>query len=339
MFFEDLYLTNPRKTWWKVRQAIRLMSQFAPRPADFSARSVATLIKYFEKGRSPWSVKTMLQTIRAICTRLRRARVLAVNPFRLHGFIPRKLKRPRDRTDKHLSLEDTRRLLEAANDEVRAADSIWLSFAGVPRRNPKLDQAAELAWRRRFRAHKLRAYLAVLAYTGMRAGEAVWLKRRDVDFAAGVIEIGNNHRTKTPESEAPVGLPAELVPLLRAYLDVLDEYFPGGAWLFPKQTVDTPWDLESGKNEYRPTAMLVALGHRAGIEGSTSLSLRHSFVTNGKARLGLTREQVRIQLRHTNLETQEHYEHTDTGNLQAIASRISFGVVWPDGSAPKPAAM
>ena len=51
---------------------------------------------------------------------------------------------------------------------------------------------------------------------------------------------------------------------------------------------------------------------------------RYSLKTHGKQWFGLTREQMQVQLRHEDQETQKHYDHADLANLRTSVRDIDF---------------
>ena len=67
-----------------------------------------------------------------------------------------------------------------------------------------------------------------------------------------------------------------------------------------------------------------ALAKRAGVERATWHMFRHSLNTHGKQWFGMSREQMQMQLRHADLETQKNYDQTDKDNLRAAVQQIDF---------------
>jgi integrase len=181
-------------------------------------------------------------------------------------------------------------------------------------------------WDRR----RLRALIYFEAYTGARIGEVLHLewdrevllegggKAREVDFRLGVAFLTwkSEHGLKTAGSEAPVGLPDVLRNVLREW-----EQHRTCGWVFPN-TEGKPWT--TGGPGYKPLDQLKALAKRAGIEHATWKMFRHSLNTHGKQWFGLSGEQMRVQLRHDDVETQKHYDHVDLANLRAAVEDIDF---------------
>jgi integrase len=89
-----------------------------------------------------------------------------------------------------------------------------------------------------------------------------------------------------------------------------------------------PW--KRGGPGCRHIDQLKELAKRAGIQDATWKKFRHSLSTHGKGRFGMTKEQVRAQLRHATDETQRHYDHDDLANLRQAVKEID----WPSPKAP-----
>ena len=183
-----------------------------------------------------------------------------------------------------------------------------------------LDQAdkeiAELPgdWKRL----RLRALIYFSAYTGARIGEILHLKWTDIDFDEGIALFNwtPEHRVKTEGSEAPVGLPDALLEVLREW-----KKHQKCQWVFPNEA-DMPWI--TGAPGYKNLDQLKAIAKRAGVEHATWKMFRHSLSTHGKQWFGITREQMRVQLRHEDERTQRHYDHADLENLRGAVKDIDF---------------
>src|SRR5262249_20259375 len=92
-------------------------------------------------------------------------------------------------------------------------------------------------------------------------------------------------------------------------------------WAFPNAD-GKPW--RAAGPGYRHLDQLKALAGRAGVGHATWKMFRHSFDTHGKGRFGMTREQMKNQLRHTTTNTQKHYDHDDLQNLRDAVTGIDF---------------
>ena len=207
-----------------------------------------------------------------------------------------------------------------------------------------------------WRARRLYALCATVAYTGLRAKEAHFLRTEDVDLAERMLFIRprSGNRLKTERSAQPVPIPEALVPILAEWMPhlVLPEVRPCDAdaprpranpqgvrdpgWMFPNAYRTGPW--RGGPAGCRPIDRMKAMGRRAGVEGFTFQSLRHSWATHAEF-WGLSDLQIARVLRHTNTRTQDHYRHADGENLRASVNGIGFGgESESSAAAPPPAA-
>jgi integrase len=192
------------------------------------------------------------------------------------------------------------------------------------------DEAAADGWAG-WKAKRLYALTAVLAYTGARAGEIIWLQTGDVDLEQGVIAIESRkaHRLKTAASANIVGIPPQLKEILVEWLKhrmdrppgfkIHDENCP---WLFPtlRRDAKAPWT--SGGPGARPCARMKAVAAQVAVY-CTPQSLRHSVATAMEF-WGFGRAEIQRQLRHSNAATQSFYRHQDLDNVKAISDRIQY---------------
>ncbi len=185
-----------------------------------------------------------------------------------------------------------------------------------------LKSQASVGWREQ----RLYALTALIAYTGVRLGEALHSRREDYDLDQRIMWVTPHHRLKTEASAAPVPLATELIPILAAW-------FPKGApekgskhphYAFPGVTKIAPWT--GGAPGYRALDRLRSEGERAGVPDVTFHGLRSTIGTLIIGRFGGTAEQAKTLLRHTSLfTTEKHYLHrNDLALLHAIAALISF---------------
>jgi integrase len=215
------------------------------------------------------------------------------NPFagraKVEGRRRRQKKESQEKKVRHYTFEEVRALLNRATEEATSWET-----------------------------KRLRALVFFVAYTGCRSDEALYLEWTDIDFERGIAWLSHkrDNQLKTEKSAAPFGLPDKLISVLREW-----ETEKACSWVFPNSR-QKPWT--GGAPGYRPFDQVQALGERCGIQGANLKRFRHSLVTHGKQRFGMSAEQVRAQVRHTTLETQKHYEQDDLANLRDAVKGVDF---------------
>lgn len=204
----------------------------------------------------------------------------------------------------------------------------------------RTEAATGLGWAR-WRRHRLYVLMATVAYTGLRRNEALRLRREDIDLPGRLIWVRarRGNALKTEASAAPVPIAEPLASILAEWFPCLElpttrgnirgprpRANPDGTmdsgWVFPNAYRTGPW--VGGSHFHRPVEELTKLGKRAGVEGLTFLSLRHSWATAAEG-LGLSEEQIKRVLRHTSVRTQVHYRHADEQNLRETIRGFGFG--------------
>ncbi len=273
--------------------------------SDLTTSLVATYLTTRPSMLSPWTIKGDLSVIRMICNRAEMSFQLRVNPFRIRK-LARWVRLTPPQGKKHFSRAEIRAVLDLM----------------------KKDAEERQGWSG-WRAKRLWALTSVVAYCGLRAREAQTLWVQDVDLASRIIHISARARRKTTASVAPVPIPEAAVPILTNWLGsrLSSPYgFPLPAadkipWLFP--TLDRRAAWLSGGPGSKPVHRLKAVAQRAGVEGMTFLSLRHSWATHAEY-WGLGPNMTQRVLRHTSSATQNHYRHADIDNLRDKVSGIEF---------------
>jgi integrase len=250
---------------------------------------------------SALSVDAELRTLRLVCNVMAewKHRPEGSNPFAGRGKATTGARRRRHKGASpgekatYYTVEQIRALLTRANQELAEDPGNW---------NKK----------------RLRALVYFVAYTGCRINEAVYLEWHEIDWDRGVawLHFKVENDLKTEGSQAPFGLPDRLLTVLREW-----EQDRTCTWVFPNSS-GKPW-VTAGPG-YKHLDQLKALAKRAGLEHATWKMFRHSLSTHGKGRFGMTKEQVRAQLRHTTDETQEQYTHDDLANLRDAVKGVDF---------------
>jgi integrase len=172
---------------------------------------------------------------------------------------------------------------------------------------------------------RLFTFATILAYTGLRPGEAKRLRVEDIRLDRGFLFVKpNGVALKTPGSEAPVPIPDTLAAVLRDWIPICRS-----EWLIPKMKGDGPWT--GGSHGNRAGDILREEAASIGVAGFTPYSLRHSLATHLTGTWGLSRSQIRMILRHTSERTQDYYVHADLVTLRELVRDVAYT------SDPKPA--
>lgn len=271
------------------------------------------LVTRFIASAPHWSAHTLksnLLRLQALCSYAEARRVLAVSPFRIRPVAKWVGRLPAPAGRRHATVDEVRRVLAVMRADVEHKRG-WAQW----------------------RARRLYALTATVAFTGLRAGEAQCLWVADIDLAGRVIVLVPHGprlpregdpapRFKTEDSAQPVGLPAALVPILEEWLaHRLDR--PAGfhlppadeiPWLFPGSRRISAWTQGPGPS--KPVARLKAVAKRAGVEGFTFQLLRRSFATRAEA-VGVPQALITRQCRHSDVETTRRwYQQRDVGALR-----------------------
>jgi integrase len=304
-----------RATWLKYRRVIDLLAMTAATPAEITPASIAGMVAEFQaSGARLTTIASNLRVARAVCNYLAAIGVLGVSPFRLARLT---IRIPRGYSLKRAyGPAEIARILDQADAEWDRARDI-----APTRRANQYRQNEGGGGDVRFRAGRLRALVYLVAYTGVRAREALYIRCRDVDTVRRVVRItGEDRPTKTLASMATIPIPDEAAAILAQWKD--EQAARGRSFLISGATQDKPWDQAGAR--WRPTNQVAALARRAGIQGVTLLALRHSYATNVRRFWSLNSAETQSLLRHTSPETQEHYLHDDVEHLAARVAGISF---------------
>jgi len=261
--------------------------------ADLTPDLIARLVKAREH-LSPHSVKALLRCVKTACNYALQMGYLRSTPFGFRKQWVRTGEATRPR--KHHTREEIARVLDLMAREVARKEG-WSQW----------------------RARRLHALAATVAYTGMRRAEATYLKVEDVLLEERMILIVSrpDNRLKTPRSAQPIAMPDALHKILTEWLPWCQ-----CEWAFPNVYRTAPWT--GGSPGYKPLDRMKRLGKRAGVDGFTFMSLRHSWATHAEY-WGLSETMIQRILRHTSKDTQRHYRHADPTNMLAAIGGIDFG--------------
>ena len=183
-----------------------------------------------------------------------------------------------------------------------------------------------------------RCMLHLMITTGMRRGECIGLKWRDIDFNNAVIRIERNV-TYTSKSGLTVSTPKtsaslRTIPLMRTALNLLESLFKERATEHPNTIVDDSFVFPSEADIFSPRDPN-AVTHRVkrfmkshGLPDMSPHDLRHSCATLLLSS-GADVKSVQEILGHTNASTTlNFYVKADINQMQAAASKMAavFGL-------------
>ena len=293
-----------------MRYAIRCLEELGLQNlADLTPPLIARLVASRPTTHSPNTVVGLLRYVQALCSYAEKCRYLHVSPFRIRG-LSTYAKRAPARGRKHASREEIRKVLDHMREQAKAEG--WKGW----------------------KARRLFALTATLAYTGMRAGEAIYLQVGDVDLTEGIIWVvsRSEHKTKTEAAAQPLPIAPHLVPILEEWLRhrmsvppgfKIDS--PGCPWMFPtsRRHAHAPWS--SGGPGTKPRDRMKAVAAQVGVIGFGPLVLRHSMATHLMTSWGGSAGLVKRVLRHTTEHTaQEWYVHADLPGLKEAFKNVEY---------------
>lgn len=308
-----------KATYAKMRQTLEILAGLVGNgtTADLSPALITRFIQARPAGTNPNTTIGLLRNVRAVCNYAVERGYLRANPMSCRKTWLRPVATG---GKQHHGADEIARVLDLARRDIaRKKAGSWAQW----------------------RARRLYALAATVAYTGVRKMEALRLRAEDIDIPGRMIHIVERGGSllKTEGSAQPVPMPDALAAILAEWLPFLalpeaaeppsGEGSPGGprrpdpGWVFPNAYRTLPWT--GGSPGQKPLDRLKRLGKRAGVEGFTFLSLRHSWATHAESLWGFSEAMIQRVLRHTDRQTQQHYRHADPANLRAAVKGLSFG--------------
>jgi integrase len=273
--------------------------------ADLTIGLIARVVTSADPKLSPNSVRNLLRRVACVCSHAQSFGHISESPF---------VKRPirtwcrgsKPKGVKHLTRMQIRAILDVLAADVK-------------------DKRGWAQWRSR----RLEAMVTLIAWTGLRSGEASHAHVEDLDLDAGVVAVVSraSHRLKTDGAEKPVPLMPPAVKVLRDWLDHRMDAPPGferasSPYLFPNQRVGTPW--LNGPTGTKPIERLKAVALRAGVEHATWQMLRRSVATHLEG-CGCGPATIQRVLRHSNVgTTQNFYMKFDLANTREAMKDLSY---------------
>jgi integrase len=150
------------------------------------------------------------------------------------------------------------------------------------------------------------------AMTGMREGELVALRWRDVDWGASVIRVRRNYtrgRIGTPKSRRS----SRALPMADRLGGELDRHYKRSMYqgddhlVFCHPHSGDPYDASQLRKRFYAAMKAAGMGHRCGRDGGITFhSLRHTFGTR-MAAAGVPMRTLQEWMGHRNLATTEIY--------------------------------
>jgi len=295
----------------KLKQVLDLVEALGVEtPADLTGSLVARLIEARPPGQSARTTLALLRSLRAACNYAMVQGYMRVSFFALRS-VARWVGRISPPIEKrHFSREEIRRVLTLMERDLETTQG-WAQW----------------------KARRLYALTATVAYCGLRKGEALYLYAGDVMLEARFIDLIDRGRAggyslKTGESSQPVPIPEALAPILRNWsehrLDAPADFpIPADCpWLFPTLNRRSNWT--DGATGCKPLDRLQDVAARAGVEGFTFLALRHSWATHAEYH-GYGPALIQRVLRHTSERTAaDWYRHADVPNLIERVAGFDF---------------
>jgi integrase len=279
-----------------------------PRSIATTADLTTGLVARYRAGMparySPFTVKQKLAILQALCGFAEANRWVAISPFRLRRMA-KWVRTGKPVNKRAASLEEIRRLLDVMRRDIEEREG-WGQW----------------------RARRIYALTALIAYTGLRKMEALLLHVADLDFGAGMVRLTTRSATKTEGSAQPVPMPPALLPILRDWLDHRMDRPKGYKipascdWLFPTNDRRSAW--VSGSLESRALARLKVAGQRAGVPDITFHMLRRSLATHLE-HFGAGPAMIQRVLRHSDPQvTETHYRRADETNMRDAVKDVEF---------------
>jgi integrase len=189
------------------------------------------------------------------------------------------------------------------------------------------------------RAHTDHALFLTAAMTGIREGELVALRWRDVDWAASVIRVRRNYtrgRLGTPKSKRS----SRALPMADRLGGELDRHFKRSLYqgddhlVFCHPLTGEPYDASQIRKRFYAAMVAAGMGERCGRSGGITFhSLRHTFGTR-MAAAGVPMRTLQEWMGHRNLATTEIYADyaPDPAYGAAFAERAFVGKAEKEGT-------
>ena len=179
----------------KMRFVLELVTALGVKSTEeLTVPLIAKFVQSRHNKEHPNSTYSNLAALRAACNYAASQGYCRISPFAIRKDW---IRRVESGAKKHHSREDIARVLTLMQSDV----------------------ARKRGWSQ-WRAHRLYVLTSIIAYTGLRKKEALYLRTEDVDFTERMIlirpRVGN--RLKTESSAQPVPIPDALLPILQDWI-------------------------------------------------------------------------------------------------------------------------
>jgi integrase len=172
------------------------------------------------------------------------------------------------------------------------------------------------------------AVTELIALTGLRKSEALFLHVSDLDLESRLIQLidRTDRRLKTEGSAGFAPMPKALIEPMRDWLSHRMDAPPGferpdTPYLFPTIRTRTPWT--SGSPTTKPLDRLQAVAKRAGVDGVTWHAFRRSFATHLEP--CTTPAMIQRLCRHASPEiTERYYRRADAVSMVAAVEDFRY---------------
>lgn len=189
---------------------------------------------------------------------------------------------------------------------ISADPSVWLVRPRLPRRIPRPMNEPDLAMAIQFAPERVRPWLLLGAYAGLRAVDMASLRANDIWWADHLIVL--------PDSKGGHEGAVPMAPFLEA--ELRESNLPRSGWLFPR--------MDDGKGHVPPHRISQLANrylHSMGIS-ETLHQTRHRFGTEAYKASGRDQRVTQELLRHASANSTARYTYVDPHDAARAVSRL-----------------
>lgn len=323
------------EAWLMSERALLETGRWTP-PKGRNAVTVPTLHEYADRWLEHRELRPRTRTLyrsyldRHILPPLGELPLTAITPARARDWHDNLDTGPRAKSGAYSLLRTI--MQTATDDELIVRNPVNIRNAGRTRRQHKVTPLtpAQVDTAAAAMPDRLRALLLLTAWCGLRIGEALELRRFDLDVSDDGQAVAVKVRRavsrmtgewlvgppKTMDGLRDVVVPPHIVPAVRKHLDEFTGAAPD-ALLFPSPSNAETWLQRSTLNlHWKPAA------EAAGVPGARWHDLRHTGATLA-AIAGATVPELMQRLGHSTPAAAMRYQHAAQGRDAAIAGALS----------------